>query len=132
VHQGKFKSLPKDEPDAVLTIGLNRAVSILAQESARGGFGELRKIGDHPEDSVPVSINRGRFGPYIKHGKMNASLPKDAEINDVTMEQALDLLAKKAEKDKAAGKTGKSGKKPATKKAAAKKPAKTVKSTKKK
>lgn len=124
VHQGKFKSLPKDEPDAVLTIGLNRAVDILAQESARGGFGELRKIGDHPEDGTPVSINRGRFGPYIKHGKMNASLPKDAEINDVTMEQALDLLAKKAEKDKASGKSGTKTK--------AKKPAKSAKSAKKK
>ncbi len=122
VHQGKFKSLPKDEPDAVLTIGLNRAVDILAQESKRGGFGELRKIGDHPEDGKPVTVNRGRFGPYIKHGKLNASLPKTSEVEEVTMEQALELLAKKAEKDKEKGKTGgKAVKKPAKKKTAKKK-----------
>ena len=128
IHQGKFKSIPKDEPDAVLTIGLNRAVDLLAQPSGKGGFGELRKIGDHPEDGKPVSVNRGRYGPYIKHDKMNASLPKDADVNAVTMDEALALLKKKAESDAAKGK----GKAKAKPKAKAKKKTAAKKTTKKK
>ena len=101
VHQGKFKSIPADDPDGVLTIGLNRAVDLLAQQGkGRGGFGTLKELGAHPDDNKPVTINKGRFGPYIKHGSINATLPKDAVIEEVTLEQALELLAAKAVKPK--------------------------------
>ena len=101
VHQGKFKSIPADDPDGVLTIGLNRAVDLLAQQGkGRGGFGTLKELGAHPEDNKPVTINKGRFGPYIKHGSVNATLPKDAVVEEVTLEQALELLAARATKPK--------------------------------
>jgi len=119
VHQGKFKSIPADDPDGVLTIGLNRAVDLLAQQGkGRGGFGVLREIGNHPEDGKPVTVNRGRYGPYVKHGSTNATLPKDTEPESVTLEQAIELLAARKTAPK--------------KKAAAKKPAAKKKTTKKK
>ncbi|MBV1928641.1 MAG: topoisomerase DNA-binding C4 zinc finger domain-containing protein, partial [Gammaproteobacteria bacterium] len=135
VHKGKFKSIPKDDPEGVLTIGLNRAVILLAQES-KGGFGELKKIGEHPTDKVPVTLNRGRFGTYIKCGKTNAPIPKNIEANDITLEKAVELITAKAEKDATKKGTKKAVKKPvkkpAKKKAAAKKkPAAKKKATKK-
>ena len=85
VHQGKFKSIPADDPDGVLAIGLERAVFLLAQQSkGRNGFGALRELGPHPADGKPVTINKGKFGAYIKHGAVNATIPKDAEVTDVT------------------------------------------------
>lgn len=104
VYQGKFKSLPKGEPDLVLTIGLKRAVEILAQPSGKGGFGELKKLGEHPKDGKPVTLNRGRFGPYIKYAKINATIPKDMDIEKITLAQALELLEKKAKNSKSKSK----------------------------
>jgi DNA topoisomerase-1 len=109
VHQGKFKSIPADDPDGVLTIGLNRAVDLLAQQGkgrGSGGFGTIRELGAHPEDGKPVNVSRGRFGPYVKHGSTNATLPKDADVNTVTLEQAVGWLAAK-KTGKSAGKTRK-------------------------
>jgi DNA topoisomerase-1 len=104
VHQGKFKSIPADDPEGVLTIGLNRAVDLLAQAGkGRGGFGTIKELGNHPEDGKPVSVSKGKFGPYIKHGSNNATLPKGTEVETVTLQQALELLAAK----KAGGKPGK-------------------------
>lgn len=122
MHQGKFKSIPADDPDGVLTIGLNRAVDLLAQQGkGRGGFGAIKELGPHPEDAKPVSINRGRYGPYVKHGSVNATIPKDVEPEAVTMEQAVEWLnaRKNAAPKTAARKTA--TKKPAAKKAAVKK-----------
>ena len=98
VHQGKFKSIPADDPDGVLTIGLNRAVDLLAQPSrgrggAGGGFGTIKELGEHPEDKKPVTVSKGRFGPYIRHGSTNANIPKGTEPESVTMEQAVEWLA---------------------------------------
>lgn len=129
VHQGKFKSIPADDPDGVLTIGLNRAVDLLAQQGkGRGGFGALKELGPHPEDGKPVTINRGRYGPYVKHGSVNATIPKDVEAEAVTMAQAVEWLnARKSAAPKSGGakaparKTAQ--KKPAAKKTAAKKSA---------
>jgi len=133
VHQGKFKSIPADDPDGVLTIGLNRAVDLLAQQGkGRGGFGALKELGPHPEDGKPVTINRGRYGPYVKHGSVNATIPKDVEAEAVTMAQAVEWLnARKSAAPKSGGakaparKTAQ--KKPAAKKTAAKKSAGTRK-----
>lgn len=120
-HDNTFKSIPKDEN--VLTIGMNRAVDLLAQakKSGRGGgAGKLKDLGAHPEDGKPVSVHTGRYGPYIKWNKVNATLPKDTEPDTVTLDDAVALLAKKAEKAGAkkspAKKKAGGAKKPAAKK----------------
>jgi DNA topoisomerase-1 len=98
VHQGKFKSIPADDPEGVLTIGLNRAVDLLAQQGkARGGggFGTIKELGPHPEDGKPVNISKGRFGPYIRHGGVNATIPKSVPVEEVTLQQAVEWLAAK-------------------------------------
>ncbi|MCK9201349.1 MAG: type I DNA topoisomerase [Gallionella sp.] len=113
-HDGKFKSIPK--ADSIFDIGLDRAVELLAQ--AKAGNTVLRTLGEHPDDKSPIEICSGRYGPYARHGKVNATLPKDISPDDVTLEQALELIAAKAAK----GGTGKA-KKPAAKKPAATKTA---------
>ncbi|MDH4215818.1 MAG: DNA topoisomerase, partial [Gallionella sp.] len=111
-HDGKFKSIPKT--DSIFDIGLERAVELLAQ--ARDGNTVLRTLGDHPDDKASVEVCSGRYGPYVRHGKINATLPKGTSPDDLTMEEALELIAAKAAK-------GSTGKGKATKKPAAKKPA---------
>src|SRR5579863_8103000 len=98
VQHGKtYANLQKD--DDVLEIGGNRAIDlIVAKESgasARFGAGAGRVIGDHPEGGA-ISVKSGRFGPYINHGKLNATLPKGANPDEVTLEQALEALKAKA------------------------------------
>ena len=87
-----------------------------------------RELGNHPEDGKPVSLFEGRYGPYVKHGKINATIPKDQDVEQVTLEQAIDWIAVKAAK-KSTKSTRKTVKKAApkkkTKKAAAKKTKKT-------
>ena len=122
VHQGKFKSIPADDPEGVLTIGLNRAVDLLAQPSkGRGGagFGTIRELGNHPEDGKPVTLSKGRYGPYVKHGSTNATVTKAFDVDTITLEQAMELLS--AKKASGGGKTKKApAKKKAVKKAAKK------------
>ena len=91
-HQSKYTSLPAE--DDVLTIGLNRAVTVLAEAKPATG----RELGDHPGDGKPIVVRKGRFGPYVKHGKTNATLPKDLDMDDVTLEQAVELIAAKMAK----------------------------------
>jgi DNA topoisomerase-1 len=115
VKRGRtYKSIPKDEE--VLTIGLNRAVDLLAQAAQRNG--PLKTLGDHPDDNQPVTLHSGRYGPYVKHGRLNASIPKATEAEAVTLETAVALLRAQAEKK---GKSAGGRRKPAKKKAAAKK-----------
>ncbi|WP_437187303.1 type I DNA topoisomerase [Planctomicrobium sp. SH668] len=111
-HAGKYKSLGKE--DDVLTIGLDRAVELLKEVKGRAAVPPLKELGPHPEDEKPVAIFEGRYGAYVKHGKTNATVPKDTDPLSLTMEQALELIEARA------GKTGK-GTKKATKKKAAKK-----------
>ena len=127
-HGKTYANLPKDED--VLTVGMNRAVDLIAEKRARGpgraGAKALRSLGEHPEGG-PVEVFAGRYGPYVKWGKVNVTLPKDVAPEDATLEMALPLIAEKAPKKKAparkpaAKKTA--AKKPAAKKATAKKPA---------
>jgi DNA topoisomerase-1 len=86
-----------------------RAVELLAQ--ARDGNTILRTLGEHPEDKSPVEICSGRYGPYARHGKINATLPKDVSPDDITLAEALELIAAKAAK----GPSGKPSRKPAAK-----------------
>ena len=87
-------------PDDVLSITLDRALEMLAQPKASRGTRRtappLRELGAHPEDNEPVNVYDGRYGPYVKHGKTNASVPKEVTVEDVTLEQALEWLAAKA------------------------------------
>ncbi|WP_134726241.1 type I DNA topoisomerase [Paracoccus luteus] len=113
-HGPKYVNLP--DADEVFVIGMNRAVEVLASKPQRGraaAAAPLAELGEHPEGG-PVQVLGGRFGPYVKWGKINATLPRDMAPETVTMAAALELIAAKASK---------SGKKPAAKKPAAKKPA---------
>ena len=113
-HGAKYANLP--DVEEVFTIGMNRAVEVLASKPTRGraaAAAPLAELGEHPEGG-PVQVMAGRYGPYVKWAKVNATLPRDLEPGDVTLERALELIAAKA---------AKGGKKPAAKKPAAKKPA---------
>lgn len=99
-HDGKFKSIPKSE--SVFTIELDRAVALLAE--ARTSNTVLRELGVHPEDKKPIDVCNGRYGPYVRHGKVNATLPKDVSPDEVTLEEALSLLAARVAKGPASKK----------------------------
>lgn len=96
VHDGTFKSLTKD--DNVLTIDLNRAVELLSQaaKGAKRGSTVLKQLGKHPKSGDEIQVLTGRYGPYIKYGKKNISLPKGAEVDSFTLEQAVKLISEKA------------------------------------
>ncbi|MGY1489422.1 type I DNA topoisomerase [Methylobacillus pratensis] len=114
-HDGKFKSIPKS--DSVFDIDLARAVELLAQ--ANSGPAPIKELGAHPDGTGNIAIYSGRFGPYVQHGKLRATLPKSQEPESLTMEQALELLSAKAAKDAPAKKAKAPAKKAAgTKKAA--------------
>jgi DNA topoisomerase I len=112
--EGKeYRSLKKE--DNLFTIDFERAVALLAEpkggrRAAGGSKQALRELGNHPEDQEPVNIYNGPYGPYIKHGKVNASLPEGATVESITLEIALPLLAAKAGTSKAKAKTAKTTK----------------------
>ncbi len=106
VHDGDYRSLKKD--DDVLDVSLDRSLELLA-EPKRGrrqsaASKPLRELGPHPEDGKPVNVYDGRYGPYVKHDKTNASVPKGEEIDSLSLEAALDLIAKKKARPKRARK----------------------------
>ncbi len=120
------------DPNDVFELGMNRAVELLAEKRANPGRGRsaaakpLKELGEHPDSGGPVNVMDGRYGPYVKWEKVNATIPKDVEAADVTMEQAVEWIAEKAAKGgkkKAAPKKKAAAKKPAAKKPAAKKKA---------
>ncbi len=99
LHEGTFANL--DSVEEVFSVGLNRAVTVLADKLAGGGRRRatpqaLKTLGDHPEGG-PVTLRDGRYGPYVNHGKLNATLPRGMDPENVTLDQALALLAAKAE-----------------------------------
>ena len=89
-HDGKFKSIPRG--DSIFDIRLERAVELLAQPRTSSTT-VLRALGEHPDDKAPVEVCSGRYGPYARHGKINATLPKNISPEEITLEQALALLA---------------------------------------
>ncbi|MEM6303204.1 MAG: type I DNA topoisomerase [Pseudomonadota bacterium] len=105
--------------DEVWTVGMNRAVQLLAEKVAsRGGRGRaakpIRELGEHPEAGGPVNIFDGKYGPYVKWEKINATIPDTVEPGELTMAQAVDLIDERA---------AKSGKKKPSAKATTKKKA---------
>ncbi len=93
VHDGKFKSIPKD--DDVLEIELPRAIELLNQKVASRKSSELKDLGEHPESKNPIKVMSGRYGPYIKYGKKNIGLPKGTEPENYTLAEAVELIASK-------------------------------------
>jgi DNA topoisomerase-1 len=99
-HGSKYKSIPADE--SVLEIGMNRAVALLAEAKATGrgraAIKPLRVVGNHPADNAPIEIYDGRYGMYVKHGGINATVPTDLKPEELTVDQAVSLLAERAAK----------------------------------
>ncbi|MET0598336.1 MAG: type I DNA topoisomerase [Mesorhizobium sp.] len=102
LHDGSYANLENVED--VFSIGLNRAVSVLAEKQARGRGGRnggtpaaLKELGAHPEGG-PVTVRDGRYGPYVNWAKINATLPKGKDPASVTLDEALALLAERAAK----------------------------------
>ncbi|MEM6275412.1 MAG: type I DNA topoisomerase [Pseudomonadota bacterium] len=102
--------------DDVWEIGMNRAVEVIASKPKRGQRGQaatpVRELGEHPEAGGPINVFKGKYGPYVKWEKINATIPDTVEVDDLTLAQAVDLIAERA---------AKSGKKVTKKKPAAKK-----------
>ncbi|MEC9367415.1 MAG: type I DNA topoisomerase [Pseudomonadota bacterium] len=121
-HDGVYANL--EGPEEVFSIGLNRAVTVLAEKaSKRRGPSRtvIKDLGEHPQLGGKIEVLSGRYGPYVKHGKINATLPRDTDPETVSVEQAVELITARAEKGpakkaptkrKAAAKGGKSAKAP--------------------
>jgi DNA topoisomerase-1 len=99
VCDGDYRSVPKGEN--LFTLTLERAKELLSQpKKGRGRAAPLRELGQHPETQVAVQIMNGPYGPYVKSGKTNVSLPEGQEVEKVTLAQAIELLATKAKMGK--------------------------------
>jgi len=101
-HGETYKSIRGD--DDVLTIGLNRAVALLAEPGGARKAPAGKPLGVHPADGQPITLGTGRYGPYVRHGKIFASLPKGDDPDGMTLEAAVALLAAKVGKAKVKGK----------------------------
>jgi DNA topoisomerase-1 len=118
LHDGTYVNL--ESAEEVFTIGINRAVDMLAQKRAkgftpRGRAAALKDLGAHPDGTGNVQVFNGKFGAYVKHGKINATLPRDKTPETVTLDEAVALIAEREAKGP--------GKKPKRKAAAKKAPA---------
>ena len=121
------------DPEEVFIVGMNRAIELIAEKLAKGGgrgqaAEPLKELGEHPTEGGAINVMDGRYGPYVKWEKINATLPKELEPTAITLEEAVVLVDAKAltkgKKKKAAPKKkGAPKKKAAAKKPAAKKPA---------
>ena len=104
LHEGTFANL--DSVDEVFTVGINRAVDLIAQKKAGGGRRgratptALKDLGEHPDGGGKITVRDGRYGPYVNWGKVNATLPKVTDPQSVTVAQALELIAARAGKTK--------------------------------
>lgn len=120
LHDGTYANLESIED--VFSIGLNRAVSVIAEKQAKGRGGRnggtpaaLKDLGEHPDGGGKITVRDGKYGPYVNWGKVNATLPKGKEPQSVSLDEAIALIAEREAKG--------GGKKPARKASAAKKPA---------
>lgn len=96
VHDGTFQSLGKD--DDVLEVTLDRAKELLAQKSKQKrsrASSVIREMGEHPENGEKIDLMTGRYGPYVKYGRKNISIPKNKDVNSIDMGYVLDLIKQK-------------------------------------
>ena len=93
-----------DAGDDVLTVGLNRAVTLIAEKKPKPAQGPPfgadpgRSLGEHPDKGGPIVVKNGRYGPYVSHDGVNATLPADMTPETITLEQAIPLLDARAER----------------------------------
>jgi DNA topoisomerase-1 len=90
--------------DDVLTVGLNRAVTLIADKRTKGPRGRRfaadpgRSLGDHPDKGGPIVVKSGRYGPYVSHDGLNATIPREKSPEAITLDEAVGLLAARAER----------------------------------
>jgi DNA topoisomerase-1 len=104
LHDGTYANV--DSIDEVFTVGINRAVTLLAEKKAgKGGrFGRaaqrqvLKDLGEHPDGSGKIEVLNGRYGPYVSHNKINANVPRGKDPAALTVDEAVALLAERAAK----------------------------------
>jgi len=95
-HEGTFANLGSYED--IFTVGINRAVDLLARRAGAKKSSALRDLGPHPEGGGNVQVMSGRYGPYVKFGKTNATLPKDKSPETITLDEAVALIVAKENK----------------------------------
>lgn len=102
VSDGDFRSIPKVQP--IFDVDLDFALKLFAQpKKGRGAATALKDLGEHPETQEKIQIFNGKYGPYLKCGKVNASIPDDMEVEQVTLAKAVELLSSKMNKGKKKG-----------------------------
>ena len=117
LHDGTYANLGSVEE--VFSVGINRAVVLLAEKAAGGGKGRwqraaptvLKELGEHPSEGGKVQVLSGRYGPYVKHGDVNATLPRAKDPAALTMDEAVQLIAERIAKGPAKPKGRRAAKK---------------------
>ncbi len=95
------KSARIENVDEIFSIGLNRAITLIAEaKPGRISSSIIKDLGEHPEDKKPVRVMKGQYGPYIKYKSLNATIPEEKDPTEITMEEALILIEKRKEYDK--------------------------------
>ena len=95
------KSARLDNVEEIFTIGLNRAITLIAEaKPGRISSSLIKDLGEHPEDKKPVRIMKGQYGPYIKYKSLNATIPEEKDPTELTMEEAIILIEKRREYDR--------------------------------
>jgi DNA topoisomerase-1 len=95
------KSARIENVDEIFSIGLNRAITLIAEaKPGRMSSSVIKDLGEHPEDKKPVKIMKGQYGPYIKYKSLNATIPEEKDPSEITMDDALILIEKRREYDK--------------------------------
>ena len=95
------KSARLENVEELFSIGLNRAVTLIAEaKPGRISSSLIKDLGEHPEDKKPVRVMKGQYGPYIKYKSLNATIPEEKDPTELTMEEALILIEKRKEYDK--------------------------------
>ncbi len=109
VNSGRFgpylkcenKSARLENVEEIFTIGLNRAITLIAEaKPGRISSSLIKELGEHPEDKKPVRIMKGQYGPYIKYKSLNATIPEEKDPLEINMDDALILIEKRKEYDK--------------------------------
>ena len=95
LHDKKYKALEKT--DNILDIELKRALEIIAKPTIRGNA-TLKNFGEHPKEKKDITGHDGKYGPYVKCGKINASLLGEQTIDNLKLEEAIELINKRKDK----------------------------------